>query len=47
MTVVPGEWEVSSTRVRELLATGGDVSGMLMPETEWYIRERGLYGARA
>lgn len=47
MTVVPGEWEVSSTRVREVLATGGDVMGMLMPETERYVRERGLYGARA
>lgn len=36
--------EISSTQIRELLRTGGDVTGLLDPLVYAYIRERGLYG---
>lgn len=35
--------DVSSTQVREALALGGDVSGMLHPDVAEYIRRHGLY----
>jgi nicotinate-nucleotide adenylyltransferase len=38
--------DVSSTEIRRRLAAGESVSGLLAPEVERYIRERGLYGAR-
>jgi nicotinamide mononucleotide adenylyltransferase len=37
--------EVSSTLVREVLAAGQEVSGLLDPNVEAYIREKGLYGS--
>ena len=36
---------VSSTAVRRALAAAGDVSGLLDPRVEAYIREHGLYGS--
>ncbi len=36
--------EISSHEIRERLACGEDVSSLLTPEVEMYIRERGLYG---
>jgi nicotinate-nucleotide adenylyltransferase len=37
--------DVSSTRIRERLAAGKPVGGLLDPAVEAYIRGRGLYGA--
>ncbi len=39
--------EVSSTEVRRRLGAGEGVEGLVPPEVERYIRERGLYGAGA
>lgn len=36
---------VSSTEIRERLARGEDVSGLVPREVAQYVRERGLYGA--
>lgn len=35
--------DISSTEIRNRLAAGGDVTGMLHPAVADYIRERGLY----
>lgn len=35
--------EVASSDIRKRLAAGGSVSGLVPPEVESYIRERGLY----
>lgn len=37
--------DISSTEVRRRLARGESVEGLLDPEVERYIRDRGLYGA--
>ncbi len=36
--------DISSTEVRQRLAAGGDVNGMLHPDVIRYIREHNLYG---
>jgi nicotinate-nucleotide adenylyltransferase len=38
--------DVSSTLIRQRLAAGHDVAGMVHPKVLEYIRERGLYGVR-
>jgi len=43
MTVVDGAWSVSSTRVRESLAAGGDADGLLPAAVQQYIARRRLY----
>ena len=39
--------DISSTEVRRKLAAGQDVTDMLAPKVADYIREHGLYGAKA
>lgn len=38
--------DISSTEIRKRLKAGRDISKMVCPEVEQYIREHGLYGAR-
>jgi len=37
--------DINATRVRQVLAEGGDLDGLLNPEVARYLVERGLYGA--
>ena len=37
------ELDISATQIREMVAEGKDISGLLPPEVERYITEHGLY----
>jgi nicotinate-nucleotide adenylyltransferase len=39
--------DISSTEIRNRLASGRDVSGMLSPSVAEYIRKHGLYGSKS
>ncbi len=39
--------DISSTEIRNRLAAGRDITGMLAPQVVDYIRKHGLYGAKA
>jgi nicotinic acid mononucleotide adenylyltransferase len=37
--------DISATKVRELIRTGGDISSLVPASVANYIRTKGLYGA--
>ena len=44
VTLLPPVRELSSTEVRNRLADGRSISGLVPPAVEWYIYEQALYG---